>query len=345
MSDLNYRIDVNLLTSAPAVSAADFDNILLLSSSATFAAEYVRSYSSPIAVNADADLTAALKAYAVQLFAARQNPGKIKIGKAGIGVDYGADLDECLAEDPDFYCVTTDEKTQTELEDIAAWVGTNERLAILQSSDAAVKAGTPANVLLNLNDDTRTALVWHGTNTEAADLVWAAHKLSADPDSQATTWANLNLPGVAGDTLTDTERDQILGDDGNVYLSFKGVNCVYGGKTTDGTFIDTIVSGDWVKARIQEDIAQLLLDVSNRNEKIPYTDAGIAQIASLVLKRLKQGEAIGHFAPGSSNVVVPLLSSIASATIASRVLTLSGSAVFAGAIDQTVTVNLAVTAS
>jgi len=346
-ADLNYRIDVNLLTSAPPVSTACFSNILLIDDGAAFAADIVKSYTSAADIDADSELDAACKAFAKQLFAQSVNPGKIKIGEGGVGADFGDDLALCYAADPDFYCVIISDRTQTEIEAIAAEIAALEKILVVQSSDAAVKAGTPANVLLTLQaaDYDRVALFYHATDTEALDLSLAAYKLTADPDQQATTWANLNLSGITVDTLTSTERDTILGDGGNVYMKLNGVASTFPGKFVNGEFIDQRISGDWVSARIREDIAQLLLDVSSQNSKIPYNNEGIQQIAALVRKNLLRGESIGHFRKDSSVVTVPLVEDIADATIKARELTISATTILDGAIDQKVTINLVVSES
>ena len=88
---LDYRFVVNILSSAPQVSALDFDNIMLVAEGATFAASQTKSYSSADAIEADVELDAATKAYAKQLFVQTVNPGKIKICKSA-GLDYAADL-------------------------------------------------------------------------------------------------------------------------------------------------------------------------------------------------------------------------------------------------------------
>lgn len=347
-ADLNYRIDVNLLSSAPPVSTADFDVILIISADAVFATDIVKSYSSAAEIDADAELTTpALKAFAKQLFAQSVNPGKVKIGEGGVGADLGADLVLCYAADPAFYGVIIHDRTQAEIEAIADDIATYEKLLIVQTGDAAVKAGTPANVLLTLQaaDYSRVALFFHETATEALDLAIAAYKLSCDPDERVTTWANTNLSGIAADSLTSTERDTIIGDDGNIYMPFFGVGSTFPGKCVDGGFIDAVISGDWAVARIREGIAQLLLDLGAQNSKADYDNEGIQQMASVVRRVLKRGESIGHFRKGSTQVHVPLLEDISAAVVASRELTLSAQAILGGAIDQKVTINLVVSNS
>jgi hypothetical protein len=347
-ANLNYRITVNLLAAAPAVSTADFDVILVLSAGATFAGTtIVKSYNSPVEIDADTELTAPLKAFAKQLFAQSVNPGKIKIGEAGVGADFGADLALCMAYDPAFYGVAIHNRSATEIAAIADDIGTYKKLMVAQTSDAAVLAGTPGNILLTLETAGygRVACFYHATDTEALDLSLMAYKLSCNPDERVTTWANCNLTGIAADSLTAAQRDQVTGDSGNVYMPFHGVACTFPGKAVDGGWIDAVISGDWAVARIQEGIAQLLLDVSSQNSKVTFDGEGMQQIASVPRRVLKRGESIGHLRKGSSVVHVPLMEDISGATVQSRELTLLCEAILAGAIDQKVTISLVVSNS
>jgi hypothetical protein len=345
---LDYIIDVNILTGAASVVTADFSTILLLAEGATFAgAEKGRLYESAAAVAADGDLDAATKAYAAQLWAQTQNPGRLIIGESA-GLDYSSDLDDILATRTDWYAVCSVLKVAARMLEMSTWVASNaERICLIQSLDANILSDTTPNELSAITDlnHTRTLFMWHDNNLEAMDLAWGAFKLSADPDVTATSWPHCSLVGVPIDDMTATQRANCLDNLCNVNLNLGGVPATFNGSTCGDVFIDTVVSGDWLAARVQEGIAQLFLDVSALNSKIPYTDAGIAQIASVLRKWLGRGEGIGHFRPGSSTVTVPLLSSIPSATIAARTLTISGTTILAGAIDQAVTVNIAVTDS
>jgi len=347
-ANLDFIIDVNILSDAPPVSTADFDIIMLMHAGATFAASLVKTYNSPAELDADGELNAAAIAAGKFLFAQTQNPGKLKICRAGVELDYGLDLAAAYAEDPNFYAVAIDVRTDTEVEDVSTWVQTQgDKLFLAQTADADILTDTTPNILSVLAglSNSRTLLAWHLTDLEEMALSWGAYKLSADPDQKVTSWPHVSLAGVAIDDLTSTERGNILDNNANCYLNLKGAPEAYGGKTVTGIFVDTLLSGDWLKARIEEGIATLLRDVSARNEKVPYTDAGIAQIAAVVRRYLARGEEIGHFRPGSSTVTVPLLSTIDPAIVASRELTISATTILAGAIDQAVTVNIVVTAS
>ena len=335
-------IEVNILSSAPQVATQTFDYILLLLEAATFATATVKSFSSPAAIADDSELSEAQQARAQELWAQANNPGKLLIGEGG-GATIGEDLDAALAADDRFYGVVLISRTAADIEAAATWCETNKRLLVAQSSDADVKTGAGILDTLTGASRKRSVLIFHDEDTEGADIAWAAAKLSAVPDQFSTTWAAATLSGITQDSLSGTERDAIIGADGNVYLSLGGVGATAPGKTCDGSFIDVVVVQDWLEARIEEAVAQLMLNVSARNSKIPYTDAGLQQIASAVRGVLARAESLGHLRKDSSMVDVPLVSTLSDSTIQSREATISASCVLAGAVDQKITVNLVVT--
>jgi hypothetical protein len=346
MANLNYLIDVNLATAAPRVSTADFDKILIMSADAVFAGTtLIKTYYSPAAIDADAELTtAALKTFAKSVFTQAQNPGKVMIGEAGVGVSWAADLALLYAYDPSFYYVVAHSRVKAEITSLASGIGALEKVLICQDDDVDIPGNVAANTLkvLTAASYNRVAFFYHETTTAPLDIAVTAHKAALSPDRGATTWAKLHVIGPAASTITDAQRIIIETDKGNVYMPFYGIACTHPGIFVNGDWIDTRISGDWVSARIREGIAQLLLNASSRNEKVPYTDAGIQRIAKIVRQWLARGEALGHFRAGSGQVDVPLLADIPTTDVEARELSLTARATLAGAIDQSVELTIGI---
>ena len=94
-----------------------------------------------------------------------------------------------------------------------------------------------------------------------------------------------------------------------------------------GEWIDVIRFRDW----LAEEIKVYVLNVLVNNEKVPYTDAGIAIIEGAIRQSLRQGQVNGGIAPveydeeGNKNlgytVTVPLAANISANQKASRILT------------------------
>jgi hypothetical protein len=346
MSNWNGNIVVNIFSTAPGVDRQSFGSVLHATESvgAGFTEKY-RVYSSNTEVQNDSDLLTAAQAAGAAYFSQPNHPPQLVIAKVSYAAPATA-LDLLRPEYDDWYGVDMDDRTEANLIALATWAEANDKFCIVQSSDAAITAGTGGNLFEDLQTAARvrTGGIWHATDTEHAALAWLANKLAVDPDSQTTNWAYARLSGVAADSLTSTERNTVTGLDGNLYLPFYGVPAAYPGKMFDSGWMDELVTKDWFKARTQEGIAQLLLDISSLGQKVPYTNEGLAMIESVVRGVQGRGENVGHFRPGESTVTVPDINDVDAADILARHATIEASSVLAGAI-QTVTLNIGILAS
>lgn len=350
---LDINVVVNLLSGAVQIDSAVFNEIALLSDDVTFGAspgDY-KIIESAAAAATDAELGAGPKAKAATFFSQPLHPPTLTVVRAtALYADVAGDLVAMLANRDSIYCVTLDDRTKANNLDVGAFALANERLAVLQSSDADLLAGTAGNVAETLQGLTnnRAAVLYHDVDAEGGDIAWAAQALAVDPDLASTTWAYKQLAGVSPTQgVDDTAKTAILDDGGNVYLPFKGVSAVFPGVAAAGAYLDTVVSKDWLKNRVAERIAQGLLDASARGKKIPYDDEGIGQIASFVQEVLDIGVAADppHFLAGSTQVIIPKRSSIPDADVTARELKqLRAQATLAGSIE-TVTLNIAVLAA
>lgn len=249
-----------------------------------------------------------------------------------------SDLDALLADRTDWYGLVIDSRDSAVIQIVAAWAEANNRLFVAQANDADIKTTATTDLLsvLASNNYGRTAFIYHNSDTERADAAWAS-KLAVNPDTATTTWAHYTLVGVAVDSaLSSTEITNIIGKNGNVYSTLLGIGATWDGKTVDGRFIDLRITADWTAARIQERVAQALLNASNSGNKIPFTSQGLAQIGSIINSVLTQGEDAGHFVPGTSSVGVPSLAEVASSDRAARCARFTFATEPAGAIHKTI---------
>jgi len=212
-------------------------------------------------------------------------------------VGVSTDLAAILAASTNWYGFSIWSRDKGDILEAALWCEANYRLFLAQSSDSAVTAYTAGNVLARLKAFSyeRTALIWHALDAEYADLAWLSSKLAVDPDSDTTFWRYQTLSGITLDDLTATQISNIRTNNGNVYEEFYGRPVTSKGRTVDGQPIDVLITVDWTRSRMEERIAQALVDASNRGSKIPYTDAGIGTITGIVLGVLEDGVDIGHF--------------------------------------------------
>jgi len=254
-------------------------------------------------------------------------------------------LDTLLQGYDDFYAVAAYSRAKVEQQRLAEWTVANTRLALIQSSDADIIAGTAGNLFATLYaaSNGRAVGLYHDTDAEYGDAAWGAAGLWVDPDQKASVWYDKTLTGITTiPGLTSAQKTQVLAYNGNLYPTLKSVGATGPGKLFSGDWVDDLITEDWFKARLEEDLAQLKLDLSNRGEKIPYTNRGLAMLESVIRARVKTGWDIGHLDEESGVVIdVPDISDVTSADILARQAVISVTAYKTGGIkDITVNVGL-----
>lgn len=266
-------------------------------------------------------------------------------------VTIGNELDAIVAENSDWYGLTLISRTALTILHAAAWTETQPRIFIAQSSDSDILTTANTDIAYDLEQLAyqRTALLYYPTNGTYADLAWLANRLAADLDVQQTVWYSVTLVGVTPTaSLSETQKTNVLNKNANLYLTQGGLGSTGDGLMASGQDIDEITTIDWVVARIREAITQLFLTESNALRKVPFTEEGFSQIASVVNPVLQRGVGAEHFALSAEGngpfVDMPTLAEVDPADRAARLLRFSFYALLAGAI-RSVLVSGAVTTS
>jgi hypothetical protein len=123
----------------------------------------------------------------------------------------------------------------------------------------------------------------------------------------------------------------VRGQSGNTYETVGGVSITREGTVASGQFLDVIRGIDWLKARIEEDIYQKLVNA----DKIPFTDSGVTIIENSLRERLQDG--INQGVLSSFTVSVPKVADVSSANKLVRTLPdVEFTGVLAGAIHKVV---------
>lgn len=252
-----------------------------------------------------------------------------------------ARMDAALLVDSDFYGVVLDCNSNACVQAMAGWVESNDRLFIASTADAReLTSGGVMGAALKSSAYDRTATLFHSIPRQYAAAAWMGARL-IDPDRGQKTWAFATLAGITVDTITGTQRGYLNGDNMNFYVTLAGRNVVLGTQTAlpgggyvaSGEWIDIIHGTDWLKTRIQEDVAALILNAG----KLPFDQGGIDAIGACILNRLKlaEGSTIKFLVADSSAVTVPELADVASADRQARTLNdVSASAEYASAIHK-----------
>lgn len=103
-------------------------------------------------------------------------------------------------------------------------------------------------------------------------------------------------PDVPAETLTETQASALNAKNCNVFVNYNNSTAILQqGTMANGFFFDEIHGTDWLQNQIQTDVYNLLY---SNPTKIPQTDAGINQIATVVSQDCQMAVNNGFVAPG-----------------------------------------------
>lgn len=246
--------------------------------------------------------------------------------------DLDDDLTAIFAVNQDWYAIISTTRSPAEQAEAAAWAQANDRIFLMASQNSDVKASGSGDVFSTLRTAgyTRTLPIWHHAAHQYPEAAWGGIQLPKNPGS--SNWAYKDLAGVSTSNayLTDSEKANIEGKNGNYFVETKGARITHNGKTSGGEWIDIVRGLDWLKARMQERIFAVMSTV----EKIPFTDAGIKVVEAEIRAQLDEAVRRSVLVEGYT-VSVPRASAVSSVDKAARLLPdLSFSATLAGAINN-----------
>jgi hypothetical protein len=235
-------------------------------------------------------------------FSQQPTPSKVKVGYRDVtGAEtMAAAFAAIRAADDDWYAITAYHRTDAEIVLLADLVeASGSKIYIAQGDDASwLDSGVPSG-LSTLADNERTAILYHSADAQPGDIAWAASRLVFDPDVQSAGWEGQVRDVASITAITSAQRDFIATNGGNVGLVYSSADFfVQPGQTFTGRPIYEIVSADWFKARISEDVALLKLQHTQRGEKIIVDSTGQTKILAILNGRLQQGVKAGHFVKG-----------------------------------------------
>jgi len=330
MPDISQVVDVTISLETQGVTRQGFGVPLIVGPAGVLSANTVAEYSSLTdMISAGFDALDAEYDIASACFAQNPRPEKVIVAPL-TAADYGDSIQAAYDVSKDWYAVLIASRADADIADAAAKVEVLKRLLLACSSSAAVLAASSVNILNTLNaaNYDRTVYMWSADQANFPEAAWAGRVLPTDPGS--ATWKFKTLAGIAADSLTGTQSTYIrTTKKGNTYETMGGVSITREGTVVSGEFIDIIIGIDWLKARIEEDVFQQLVN----SDKIPYTNAGIAIIENILRTRLQDAVAQGVLS--SFTVSVPDVATILSADKIARTLpdvTFTG--VLAGAIHK-----------
>jgi hypothetical protein len=357
MANLKRIVNINIDIKTPAISAASFDNLLIVGPApavAPDAAPYpVGSYTDLEGVAGAGWVTAGETADIVGTaarIAFSQNPQPAKIFIAvqqevseGVLEPIAATLDRAL-QTSGWYVICPAGVPESSFETIAEWTEAQTKLFAFTYVGETVPV-TPGIYYRTLGYYGRATETQSPGDVLASSLcmhVAASAKCLAYP-AGSETWKFKQLAAVVPNDLTSTKMDWLETNHLNYFSNFGGRNITMNGQVMAGEWIDVIRFRDW----LQDDMQYRLYNLLIMNTKIPYTNPGIALVENQMIASLKAGQSAGGVAPDEFDsdgalvpgftVTVPNSRDLSAAQKASRILTgCKFSARLAGAIHAVV---------
>lgn len=338
-------VNINISRQTTSVAVAAFNVALVLSQFATN--KTTTTFSRARSYGALADLaddgwgsTDAVYQMAQAIFAQNPSVSRIVVGRMDTGdTDIAATMAAIQAEDDSWYGIVMDHTLTAKQQQLAAWVESNKRFAIMwtDSADAynPTKSTDLASVLKAANYD-RTAVIYHATPSTGADYPDAAWMGEGFPYAPGTsTWAYKTLKGIPADKIIPAKETPLQNKNCNYYSKEGGVGITQEGKVASGEWIDIIIGTDWIESRLREEVYSALVN----NRKLPFGDDGTTAVEGLVRGVLSRAAAAGILQRDSIEVIVPKYKDIPQADrIARKLPDVKFTALYQGAIHR-VTIN------
>lgn len=171
------------------------------------------------------------------------------------------------------YAILTTDRETADLHSFGDAVLTHERLFI---------GGADSISVLTERNNIREAYLIHNEAAKYPEAAWAG--LCLPFDIGQITWKWKCPSGVSASNFSLAELQAIREAKGQTFSKRNGYIYSDEGITTGGEFIDVIMSRDYVKARLGEDLFLMQM----KNGKIPFDDSGAAIIESIIRARFKQ---------------------------------------------------------
>lgn len=204
-----------------------------------------------------------------------------------------ASLAACASANNEWYAFAPVAHAESDLLLAAAWGEANNKLHLTCISDVDVTStsGQEPATALKQGNFFRTAWWYNIDPNQFPEVAIAAKKFTTLPGGD--TWANVMLAAVTAPPMSETAYANITAKNGNTFEMFNGdVSMTQNGVTAAGEWIDVIRFRDWLCEEMRVSGFDNFID-----NRIPYTDEGIAIFRQSMEKTLDLGRDRGGIAP------------------------------------------------
>lgn len=262
--------------------------------------------------------------------------GNLTISQNHADPGIATDLAAIVAYDPAWYALATVYNSKAMNAAATAAVEAMDRIYVFDANDT-----TCATVVVASADDSfedgfdsaraRSSGWYHPSPGQFMAPALMGRCLPLEPGSE--TWALKRVSGPNRVALSSTHRSNIVARNANSYEEpVPGVGATFNGTMFDGEFIDTVRGLDWLR----DDMTKAVFEVLVGNDKVPFTNPGIALIENAVKGSLQRAENRGIIDVGWV-VTVPDVADVALVDKAARRLPdVKFTATLAGAVHSVV---------
>ncbi len=227
------------------------------------------------------DFTAETATYKIASRIFGQNPAPAQIAVYGVlydavegeAADLVTALNTLVETNNDWYFLVCDRNDADIITALSGWVDTQIKMYFVTSQTLT----TPVAL-----ESERTVVMYHD-DEDAYVAEGLASYLATAPVGGVTAKFK-TIEGVGSANITATELNRLHENGGFSYVRKMGVLQTTEGSTTNGSYIDLTMGSFFIKFRIEEEV--MLMAVNN--EKIPYSNTGIAMLVGAVDSVLKK---------------------------------------------------------
>lgn len=244
------------------------------------------------------------KKIATRLFMQKPQPQRVAIiGKVGKG---GEVFDKAIEANKDFFFVVCTDNSLETIKAISEKCQVNNKVYAVTINDTAdieaIGKEVFDNTFVAFHDDENAYLA------EGVAVIMSykiGGKTAKFKQVQGVTEANISLTD-----LYKLHENKIF-----TYIKKLGVLQTTEGKVLSGEYIDVVLGEYWIRFRMEERMQRLALT----NDKIPYTNRGIAMLVSVAEQVLNQAVDMGIIEEGQYRVDYKRREEVDSNEVANRV--------------------------
>ncbi|HDK7314584.1 TPA: DUF3383 family protein [Clostridium botulinum] len=274
MADINVKFS----DATQVVSKDGFGKVLILDTERD--SDYKEYDISRSIIELQKDYDPQTEVFKITNIIASQDPRPNKVAVFGKNVKNSEDkvadligaLNLLINEHNNWYRLLCTDLTEETIEGLSAWCETNEKMFYTKFNTA--------EITVDLTERNKTVLGFK-KNDERLDAGMIGLALTRIPGS--FTYKFKNIKSLTADIIPDSELQAIKGKNMNAYykkfdVQDLGTAQLDDGKVASGMYIDQVESRDWVKFRIENEIAKLLMST----EKISCDNLGIQMVVAAV---------------------------------------------------------------